>query len=149
MRREPADHDLVRDVVPEEVDPHAVAVLVGRPPDDVELQERPLSSPDGIVDVVGITFLPGATPADGTGEVHAVLGERIPERFVRARAHAGVPVFVGENQQGAVDHPHLGVFGLGCSPLRSRQQDQPPGEMFFYLFAHDLVAVRDRDFRIR
>ena len=77
------------------------------------------------------------------------MGERIPERLVRPRAHPGIPVLVGEDQQGAVNHPHLGVFGLGRRPLRARQQDKPPGEVFFHPVAHDLVAVRDRDLCIR
>ena len=97
--RQPANDDLIRVLVPEEVDPHTVAVLAGAPPDDVELQEHALRGTDGIVDVVGIAFLPGAAFVDGPGEVHAVLGERIPERLVRSRAHPGIPVFVGEDQQ--------------------------------------------------
>ena len=44
--REPADHDLIGVLVPEVVDPHAVAVFAGVSPDDVELQERPLIGPD-------------------------------------------------------------------------------------------------------
>ena len=56
MGREPADHDLIGVVVPEKVDPHAEAVLVGSSSDDVELQERPLCGSDGIVDVVGFAL---------------------------------------------------------------------------------------------
>ena len=37
MRREPADHDLIGVLVPEEVDPHAIAVFVASPADDVVL----------------------------------------------------------------------------------------------------------------
>ena len=84
--REPADHELVGVLIPEEVDSHAAAVLAGVAPDNVELQECPLISPDGIVDVVGLALLSGAAPADGTGEVHAELGERISECLVRGLA---------------------------------------------------------------
>lgn len=147
--REPADHDLIGVVVPEEVDPHTVAVLVPVAALQMELQEHALCCSNGVVDVVGFAFLPGAAHVDGTGEVHAVLGERVSERLVRPRAHPGVPVLVGEDQQGAVNHPHLGVFGLRRRPFRARQQNQPPGEVFFHPFAHDLVVVRDRNLRVR
>ena len=142
MGREPTDHDLVRVLVPEEVDPHTVAVLVPVAALQMELEEHPLCGPDGIVDVVGFAFLPGAAFVDRSGEVHAVLGECIPERLVRSRAHPGIPVFVGEDQEGPVNHPDFSVFGLGRRPFRTWQQDQPPGEVFFYPFAHDLVVVR-------
>ena len=115
----------------------------------MELQEHPLCGPDGIIDVVGFAFLPGAAFVDGTGEVHAVLGERVPECLIRSRAHPGIPVFVGEDQQGPVNHPDFGIFGLRRRPFRARQQNQPPGEVFFYPFAHDLVVVRDLDFLVR
>ena len=110
--RQPADDDLIRVLVPKEVNPHTEAVLVPGAALQMELQEGPLIGPDGIVDVVGIAFLPGTAPVDRTGEVHAVLGESIPERLVRSRAHPGVTVLVGEDQQGPVNHPDLGVFGL-------------------------------------
>lgn len=64
----------------------------------MELQEHPLRGADGILDVVGFTLLTGAAFVDGTGEIHSVLGEHIPESLVRADAHPGSPVFVCEDQ---------------------------------------------------
>lgn len=83
---QPADDDLIRVLVPEEVNPHTVAVLAGVPPDDVELQEHALRGADGILDVVGFALLTGAAFVDGTGEIHAILGEHIPKSLVRADA---------------------------------------------------------------
>lgn len=96
---EPPDHDLIGVLVPEKIDPHAVAVLARLSPDSVELQKCSLIDSDGIVDI-DIALLPGAAPVDGTGEIHAELGEWITERLVRSRAHPGVTILVGENQQG-------------------------------------------------
>ena len=86
MGREPADHDLIGVVVPEKVDPHAEAVLVPVAALQMELQEHTLRGPDGIVDVVGFAFLPGAALVDGTGEIHAVLSESVPECLIRSRS---------------------------------------------------------------
>ena len=110
--REPVDYDLISVLVPGKINPHAEEVLVDSSSDNVELQERTLSSPEGVIHVVIFTPLPGADCVDLTREIHPVSGKSLPESLVRPDAHPGIPVFVGEDQQGPVNHPDLGVFGL-------------------------------------
>ena len=125
MRRQPADDDLTGFVIPEKVYPHAEAVLVRRAFDNVVLQKSPFCRSDGILDVVGFPFLTGATLVDGTGEIHPIICKCIAESVVRADTHPGVPVFVGEDQQGPVNGFDVRILRFGDSPFRSRMQNPP------------------------
>lgn len=95
----------------------------------MELQECPLISPDGIVDVVGLALLSGAAPADGTGEVHAELGERISECLVRGLAALPDQVCAESIQL----HPEDRVLLLVVFGLLGRlfQLAQPVGVLIF------------------
>lgn len=124
MRRQPTDNDLTGFVIPEKIYPHAEAVLVSRAFDNVVLQKSPFRRSDGILDVVGVTFLTGATLVDGTGEIHPIVCESLTESLVRADAHPGIPVFVGEDQQGPVNGFDVRILRFGDCPFRSRMQNQ-------------------------
>lgn len=127
MRRQPADDDLTGFVIPEEVYPHAEAVLVCHAFGNVVLQKSPFRRSDGILDVVGFTFLTGATLVDGTGEIHPIVCESFTESLVSADVHPGVPVFFGEDQQSPVNDFDVRLY-LSSMPPPSDNPDDDKSE---------------------
>lgn len=128
MRRQPPDNDLTGFVIPEKVYPHAEAILMCRAFGNVILQKSPFRRSDGILDVVGFTFLTGATLVDGTGKIHPIVCKRITESLVRADTHPGVTVFFGEDQQGPVNCFDVRLYLSPMPPPSDNSNDEESEE---------------------
>lgn len=128
MRRQPTDNDLTGFVIPEEVYPHAEAVLVCHAFGNVVLQKSPFRRSDGILNVIGFLVLTGAAPVDGTGEIHPIVCESFTESLVRADAHPGIPVFFGEDQQSPVNGFDVRLYFSPMPPPSDNSNDEESEE---------------------
>lgn len=96
--------------------------------DNVVLQKSPFRRSDGILNVIGFLFLTGATLVDGTGEIHPIVCKCIAESFIRADTHPGVPVFVGEDQQGPVNGFDVRLYYSPMPPPSDNSNDEKSEE---------------------
>ena len=149
MSGEPSDYNLIALLIPEEVDPHAVARLTRVASLNVKLKHSAIVASRWIINEIGIALLTGSGFIDGTGKIHAIFCQRSSKGLIAANPHATVAVFIGEDKKSLVYHLRLDIFRFPDSPLCAWMENQTSCKMLTDPVRHGIIFPGNRHVRIK